>query len=385
MVARFKQSLVKFKTNLFSDIRVIPPMLQPAKLPGLDGLRGLSIIMVIASHLFMGSPYTSYFNGEIGVRIFFVLSGFLITTLLLKEKIRTGSISLKLFYIRRFLRILPVAFLYLFTLVILNAYLHLKIPVRSFISALCFFQNLPVKNIYNWYTSHFWTLSVEEQFYISFPFLLVFSLSKYFKVLLLLVVFIPIIMWLGYHNIGIFYSNRIVHLFTYGIINLFGSTLNILIGSLFSMLMFKGFFKIKKHQLTRYLSLILLIIAILINIHAFVFFVPYLDIVLFPVLIGYVIILNLSTNNILTVILNSRPLAYLGLLSYSLYIWQQLFTYSLHRIIPSNSIALQLISLLIVANASYYLYEKPFLKLKSRFIKKGPNVKQYDIEKISAT
>ncbi|MCC8427133.1 acyltransferase family protein [Mucilaginibacter sp. UR6-11] len=311
-----------------------------------------------------------------GVKIFFVISGFLITTLLLKEKIQTGNISLKLFYARRFLRILPVAFLYLLTLFVLNGYLHLNIQRLSFLSALCFFQNLPIKNVYNWYTSHFWSLSVEEQFYISFPFLLAFSSNKYFKVLLLLVVFIPVIMWLGYHNIGIFYSNRIVHLFTYGIINLFGSTLNILIGSLFSMLMFKGFFEIKKRWITNYLSLILLVIAILISSHRFLFFVPYLDIVLFPVLIGLVIILNLSTTNILVTILNSKLLVYLGLLSYSLYIWQQLFTNSQNLIIPSSSIPVQLLSLLIVANVSYYLYEKPFLKLKSHFIKKDLNAKR---------
>ena len=95
----------------------IPSSLNNKKFPSLDGLRGISIIFVILSHFIFYSEFVAKTNlGVIGVEIFFVISGFLISTLLLKEQIINGGISLRKFYIRRALRILPVVFLFLTTL-----------------------------------------------------------------------------------------------------------------------------------------------------------------------------------------------------------------------------------------------------------------------------
>ena len=81
----------------------------------LNGFRGISIILVLFYHLQLSDNYfyTTIFNGGLGVNIFFVISGFLITSLCLKEKEVTGGLSLKKFYIRRFLRIFPLAYLYI--------------------------------------------------------------------------------------------------------------------------------------------------------------------------------------------------------------------------------------------------------------------------------
>ena len=88
----------------------------PKYIKGFDGLRAISIFFVVFSHLtpgdiFINSPYLEknykLFSGETGVMIFFTISGFLITSLLLKEKIAFGKINLKFFFIRRFLRLLP--------------------------------------------------------------------------------------------------------------------------------------------------------------------------------------------------------------------------------------------------------------------------------------
>jgi len=97
------------------------------KLPSLNGLRALSIIIVILFHLL---PYDfntdpsimvliPFLNGRFGVNIFFVISGFLITTLLMNEEKRTGSNSLKGFFLRRSLRILPAYYFLLFAYLIL--------------------------------------------------------------------------------------------------------------------------------------------------------------------------------------------------------------------------------------------------------------------------
>jgi peptidoglycan/LPS O-acetylase OafA/YrhL len=86
------------------------------RIPSLDGLRAASITMVLVAHASMGFPswahnhptlLSAIGNGNRGVSVFFVISGFLITTLLLNEEAKTGNISLKNFYIRRFFRIIP--------------------------------------------------------------------------------------------------------------------------------------------------------------------------------------------------------------------------------------------------------------------------------------
>jgi peptidoglycan/LPS O-acetylase OafA/YrhL len=362
----FKQLSI-IKAKLSAEITTIPEVLQPSHLPGLDGLRGISIIIVILSHFFMHTPYTKGIAGNIGVRTFFVISGFLITTLLIKEKVTTGNISLKRFYIRRFFRIIPVAYFFIFVLLIINYYQHLGIGKMPFISASLFLQNLPVHRFSSWYLGHFWTLSVEEQFYLTFPFLLVYSFRNYIKLIMCLIILIPIIQYLGLNNVGFFYTNRAVHVITFIIINLFNNSEYILIGSLISILLFKNIIVIKNTILTRYLGLILFILAILLCTETSPIFVPNAETLVFPILIGSVIVLNLNPDGLFTKILGNKVLVYIGLLSYSLYIWQQLFDNSQAQVIHSNSVLLQITMLLTVANASYYLYERPFLKLKHRF------------------
>ena len=357
------------KTKLFAEITIIPEVLQPSHLPGLDGLRGVSIIIVIMSHFFMHTAYTKSIAGSIGVWTFFVISGFLITTLLIKEKVKTGNISLKRFYIRRFFRIIPVAYLFIAVLLIINYYQHLGIGRIPFISASLFLQNLPVRNFSSWYLGHFWSLSVEEQFYLTFPFLLVYSFRNYIKLIVCLIILIPIIQYLGLNNVGIFYSNRIVHVITFVIIDLLSNSEYILIGSLISILLFKNIIVVKDTIWTRYLGLVLFVFAILLCTETSPIFVPNTEILIFPILIGLVIVFNLNSRGIFTKILSNKLLVYIGLLSYSLYIWQQLFDNSQARVIHSDSVLLQVAALFIVANASYYLYERSFLKLKKKFEK----------------
>src|SRR5471032_3611107 len=86
------------------------------RLPSLDGLRAVAILMVLVSHCQYAAGFPTgrfplafvFFDGELGVRIFFVISGFIITRLLLEEDQAFGAISLRLFYLRRALRILPI-------------------------------------------------------------------------------------------------------------------------------------------------------------------------------------------------------------------------------------------------------------------------------------
>lgn len=140
-------------------------------IPSLNGLRALSIIAVLVSHAEDRSFHLSNSSGgQIGVNIFFVISGFLITLLLIKKEKTNGSISLRDFFIRRSLRIFPVYFLLLFVYFVLQNLYILSIPQTSWISSLTytryFFKG-------EWETGHLWSLSIEEQFYLVWPFVFV--------------------------------------------------------------------------------------------------------------------------------------------------------------------------------------------------------------------
>jgi peptidoglycan/LPS O-acetylase OafA/YrhL len=353
----------------------IPKILENKKLSALDGLRGISIVFVILSHfLFSTDPNENSNLGLIGVDIFFVISGFLITTLLLKEKIVTGNISLKKFYIRRALRILPVVVLFLAVLFCLKNIFHLPISNLSFIASLLFIKNLPIPNCGDWWTGHFWSLGIEEQFYLLFPFLLTrLSIDTYKKIIITLICLIPIVDFLFYNKIGVFYSQRIIHNLSLIFVNVIGrGTALILVGSLLSVLMFTkpNYFSVLSKANQKFLSLLIFLFSILTMVRSSILYIQYFSEIIFAFLIGIVIILNLKGSSHMARFLNLKIVSQVGILSYSLYIWQQIFT----RGQPwkgsfnySDSVIFNLPLLIIVGYLSYYLYERKFLKLKNKF------------------
>ena len=150
----------------------------------LDGLRAISILMVIWHH----TASALYPNirilrlGHLGVHFFFVISGFLLTTLLLREREKHGTISLKHFYIRRSLRIFP---LYYAVILVYIAVVYFVEPTSVY--GLAFWDNLKYYLTYtsNWFVTHdqprvifyfAWSLATEEQFYLMWP-----SVEKYLR------------------------------------------------------------------------------------------------------------------------------------------------------------------------------------------------------------
>lgn len=154
-----------------------------ARYRAIDGLRALSIVWMVCFHTiyFIGvfdigayrslarhAYLTPFIEGHFGVDVFFVISGFLIASLLFQERERTGGISLRAFYLRRAFRILP---LYVVALVI--AALLLRVNASSAWSNLLFVNNfLPLKKQFMGWT---WSLAIEEQFYLCFPLALMFA------------------------------------------------------------------------------------------------------------------------------------------------------------------------------------------------------------------
>jgi peptidoglycan/LPS O-acetylase OafA/YrhL len=148
------------------------------RLPSLDGLRALSIALVLLSHL-LGTPHFPMGKralgaagdiGYLGVRVFFVISGFLITALLLSEHERTRTISLKDFYIRRFYRILPAFAVFVIAMLIAEAVGAIHLGPRDVLHALTYTTNYHYERA--WQLGHIWSLSIEEQFYLLWPALL---------------------------------------------------------------------------------------------------------------------------------------------------------------------------------------------------------------------
>jgi peptidoglycan/LPS O-acetylase OafA/YrhL len=365
-----KQRFKTLKEKLFADITDVPAVLQPSHLPGLDGLRGISILIVIFGHFAMYRGLFEYVNGEIGVEIFFVISGFLITSLLLKEKVRLGTVSFKNFYVRRILRIVPVAYLFLIVLVILNVCFSLNISTKSFITSFFYLKNIPFKGSLDWYSGHFWSLSVEEQFYICFPFFIVFQTNKFIFFSFLLIVILPLLNILGFHNVGIFYSSHIIHIITFIVITLLGKgTASILIGSLYSIFLFKKIIIVEKIKSNYFISFGLLIFACYILTRVSYLYIEFISVTVFALIVGYIILLNLKEKNLLRYFLDSALLSKIGVLSYSLYIWQQIFTgdQSWGIFKYSNTIIVRFTLLFIVSYFSYYYFEKFFLRYKDNF------------------
>ena len=145
------------------------------RIPTLDGIRAISIGFVLCAHA-LGTgilPMTSraHVFGDIGVRSFFVLSGFLITTLLLRERARHGGISLRGFYLRRALRIFPAFYAFLAVVIALRAAGYIAVSDRDLAFAGTYTMNFHAERA--WYVGHLWSLSVEEQFYLAWPLTLV--------------------------------------------------------------------------------------------------------------------------------------------------------------------------------------------------------------------
>lgn len=168
-------------------------------IPALDGVRGTAALLVLAAH-FHG--LLGIRNGGIGVDIFFVLSGFLITSLLAKEIDENGTIFFRRFYIRRMLRLAPALLLMVFLFAAIDLVLRLNDPVQVLKSAavsLAYVQNI-VRSYRLWNTiefGHTWSLAIEEQFYLVWPVLLLafVRFGKSYGVVLALTVLLILVLF----------------------------------------------------------------------------------------------------------------------------------------------------------------------------------------------
>lgn len=338
-----------------------------SRIPSLDGLRAISILIVIAGHSSdcLNAPSAlRYINhiGNYGVRCFFVISGYLITTLLLKEWNKTGRISLSSFYARRMLRIFPAAFTYIFIIAICSWFHWLTLKPWDFVNAITYTINYRV-NPAHWYR-HLWSLSVEEQFYLLWPCLLWLTGRRSAeRAALGSIVFAPVIRLL---MVTYFHTSDAA------LTKHFEAVADTLaIGCLLAMYCNRlgevGWYKRFQSSWTFWL----VSLGCLVGGNSLYLIRPVFFYVIGQSLtnVGTVLCIDWVIRNHdkgIAILLNSRPLVYIGTISYSLYLYQNAFLNpdwdSWASRLPQNLPLIAIASLL-----SYYCVEGPFQRLKARF------------------
>jgi peptidoglycan/LPS O-acetylase OafA/YrhL len=330
--------------------------------PTLDGLRAVAIVGVIVAHA--GRPFVDPFWGDVGhipVLIFFALSGYLITTRLLDEYDATGRIVLRDFYIRRVFRILPPALLFLATIAFLAWIGVVDCDRRAIRSAVLLYTNY-LGDEAGWTVGHFWSLSVEEHFYLFWPALLVsFGPSQGWRRALALI--LALVVWRTlderYHVLGTLFHDPLLDVNDYRT-DLIADTL--LWGCILAFVLRSS----RRFVLTSGQSMAVAggsaaLLAFLVLEH--VRHATPLAHLLPTILVGAVV---LAPQSPLGKFLETPPVRFLGRVSYSLYIWQQPFLGPSRPALP-----LAIAGAFVCAVISYALIEQPSIRFGRRLLIKG--------------
>lgn len=341
-------------------------------LVGLNGLRAIAAIAVVISHINMGLskhfllpnlPTTNL--AGFGVTIFFSLSGFLITMILLLEKETYRSINFVNFIIRRSLRIWPLYFFYI--IINLVIFLFNGIEYRDLISYYLFFiPNIPfIFNVDLPRLGHYWSLGVEEQFYIFWPLLIKFikNISSAIALFISLFLIVKIISNIFIGTETILYKFLHVNRFDCMAIGSLGGYhyvhhKNILI-------------KYATNRILQLLCWSVIVLILINNFHIFSIF----DHEIVSV-ITVLLIIGLSEKKS-TFDLDKKWIDFLGKISFGIYVYHPLVIYIVSLVIRPYSINnylkypmvyLSIITLtILVAHISYRYFETPFLKFKSNY------------------
>ncbi len=338
----------------------------PRRIDSLDGLRALSIGLVLFEHLsgVTGFPLgldtlhrTLGDMGSLGVRIFFVISGFLITTLLIAEKEKSGKISLGGFYVRRFFRIFPAAYFFIGVVFVLDRAGVLSVLQNDFLAALTYTMNF--HRLKSSWLVHLWSLSVEEQFYMLWPAAMVLAgrvgAGRIAAAQILLAPILRVITWFY------FPEHRAYQEFQYVMDSIAaGCLLAIARPWLHEQALYM------KLIASRWFFLLPIVLALTAAAaeHSFKAYMAHASILNVGI--------ALCIDRVVTFpktpfgrLLNVPAIRYIGTLSYSIYLWQELFVErgspALVQRFPLNLLCIAALSLF-----SFYAIEQPALRLRVR-------------------
>jgi peptidoglycan/LPS O-acetylase OafA/YrhL len=322
-------------------------------IPALDGLRAVAVILVMLTH----ANFQLGKNGILGVDIFFTLSGFLITTLLLEEYDKFDKISLKAFYVRRSLRLFPALYIMLAAALLYSCLLSgavQKTIQLEILSSALYLNN--ISWLWGWgdeglLLGHTWSLAVEEQFYLIWPLVLILAL-KFRAMPLLTFAVLCFIGWISFFKLS-------------GNISLINMSLfreTIFIGCLAAILRWTGRLNF---NITEYVVLLLLVVVIAFGVFPFKWFATFQLAVarsLVGVIAAIVIIAVVNKpSGIAGKLMGFSPLVIIGKISYGLYLWHvpvfHIFK-SYATFAPSVSFILKFAVTFLLAGLSWLLIEQ---------------------------
>ena len=352
--------------------------LECRQIPIISGLRAVAVFLVIFYHSGL-----EWVPGGLGVLIFFVISGFLITWLLLKEDAHIGTVSLKRFYARRSLRIFPAFYVYALITLTLLTLMRKPINWPQAAASLLYVSNYyqAVKGDPNTALSHTWSLGIEEQFYLLWP-VLFLVLHRRPNVLMQVTAGVIGAVWIYRFVLkfvfhvwqGYFYEafdTRMDHLF---------------IGCLLALALcytrnHKAWGIICERPLVTAFTVGLLIMSIMAELRWKDLYRDTWGFIANPVLCALLIpqLISLRTD-VLVRWLDWPPIQFLGSISYSLYLYQQLILEPVRKALHVVPYPVQVVAsaaaLIGVASFSYRFVEKPFLRLKDKQFRSWPHTAQ---------
>ena len=347
--------------------------------PEIDGLRSLAVLGVLFYHaeIFFQS-FRIFPGGFLGVDIFFVISGYLITLLILKEYQSNNKFSFKNFYIRRARRILPALILVIFISSIFSYYYLLPIYFEEFIksvtSSFFFFSNIFFHYSEQAYGAqaltkvpllHTWSLSLEEQFYFLYPIFLI-------GVLIFIKKRITIILIIGICFSLIFATVINTDHQSFNFYMLPSRMWELLFGALLGTKIIN--LRLNKNKKTKE---ILAVLGFLIILCSFSFFKNTYNhptyLTLIPVIGAYLIIQDNNKKSLLNKILSLKVLTNLGLISYSLYLWHHpIFSFAKIFGIEETDLLIKFFLIFLSIFLAFFTYryiEKPFRKKNEKIFK----------------
>lgn len=344
----------------------------------IDGIRGIAILLVVLFHFEVGGVE----NGYLGVDIFFVISGFLITKIIL-EDLKAGEFSMMSFYCRRIRRLFPALFIMLIAVSFLCYVFFDDESFEKFGYSLMW-TSLFSSNFWFWTETgyfapsaiekpllHAWSLSVEEQFYLFFPITLLFcnKLSRSIQFTLITVLFL-------FSLISYSYGSRFHPDATFFLLPT--RIWQLLAGAIIALMTIDSTNKNTKHALVHYIGIFFIMWSVFAN-SIFTSKIPSA----IPCTLGTGLLLIPIRNSSVSNLLASKPLVFFGLISYSLYLWHwPLFVFfkylSLDDVGLSKKISAFSLSLLL-AWLSWKFVEVPIRK----FTITNSNRKLYFISTVS--
>jgi peptidoglycan/LPS O-acetylase OafA/YrhL len=294
--------------------------MKPVYIPTLNGWRAIAVLLVIGAHSYTmlrngGTTFGNFValvlsHAGIGVDIFFAISGFLICTLLLREKEEDGSTDLTGFYIRRCFRILPPMWVYLLIVGVLSAISILNVKAFDIVSAALFLRNYVERS--SWYADHFWSLAVEEHFYLFVPLLLSrLTRQSALRVSLSIVIGCALIRIAEFHLIDgkvEFHSEARIDAIMYGAI---------------WAILRHAFQKELERSITPTVVFSVFVASLVLS--SVFDYMPLRRTLMAATIPLPIIWTVLNSQSVIGRILESRPLQGIGKISYSLYIWQMMF------------------------------------------------------------